>query len=183
MTTKDSLDVCKAMLQTGLVQYGETAIDLSIEAVWAVVPEYYKWSPYHTDATRTVIKGEPGKVGELVRIDGHVGDSKPVYAETVRIRELEMIEGLYRVAGIAWKVYDEDFFSYSLFSDLALREFNGRTLLFRALYWQYSPNSSGFLSIRQELLEGRDSLVGETVKMRDQIVAYVRQRGSTAVRA
>jgi len=54
---------------------------------------------------RTTLKGKPGQVGEIVRITG----KQTLYAETLRIHDLHAIEGLFRAASIAFKVYDEPF--------------------------------------------------------------------------
>jgi hypothetical protein len=175
MNREKSLDKYKAMLEMGVVVlYGETVIDMPIEEVWAVIPEYYKWSPGHAEGTRTTLKGKPGEVGEIIKITG----KQTLYAETLRIYDLHAIEGFFRAASIAFKVYDEPF-SFCIFSDMTVREFDGKTSLWHGLYIQYLSTNEEFVNARKELAEGRDILAPDVTLMNGQIADYIRKRRSS----
>jgi len=162
----------KAMLQTGVACHGEILIERRIEDVWRVIPEYYKWVPEHRLGSRRTIKGEPGRVGEVVEIL-KAGAEQPVYAETIRIRPLEIIEGTYKSANIVWKVYDRDV-SFSRFSDFGVREYCGKTIFCRSMFDQWIPSSEQFVRSRRDLAEGRDSLANAMPMLRDLIEEYLR---------
>jgi hypothetical protein len=139
----------KSMLQTGVVTYRETVIDRSIEEVWAVLPEYYKWSTNHENSKRRHIAGERGKVGEIVEITLRSAKDHPIYAETVRIRSPLSINGLPKAGNMAWKVYDKDV-CFSRFSDFGVWEYDGKTVFSHSVYEEISPESDESLVVHAD---------------------------------
>lgn len=145
------------MLRTGVVYYGEIIIDYPFEDVWAVLPEYHKWSETHVASRRTAISGPQGEVGELVEIVKPGADA-PIYAETVRIRPPRPDTGRPRAANVVFKVYDQAL-SFSKFSDFGAREHAGRTILCRGLYLEISPSSDQFSKARRDQAAGKEDEV------------------------
>lgn len=171
---------CREMLQTGLAVFGEVVIERPIEEVWAAVSAYYRWSPAHALGGRKTIKGEAGKAGEVVEIL-KAGAAEPVYAQTVRIRPPQTIYGAHKVGNIVFKVYDKDV-SFSRSSDFGVREYNGKTILYRSVYLEEHPQSREFNRIRGEQLSGAQDHLPMT-EMREQIEEYLRNSGALKTHA
>jgi hypothetical protein len=167
----------KAMLQTGTVNYGEIVIDRPIDEVWSTLPVFYRWNPVHSNGTRKTIRGEAGKAGEVVEIV-KAGTTEAIYTETVRIQPPRTIDGAHRSGHIVWKVYDREG-CFSRYSDFGVREYQGKTIFFRAMYGEHDPAGPTYRKIRSEQEQGvPDQLDADVIDMRTRMLEYLKQRES-----
>lgn len=164
----------KAMLQTGTVNYGETVIDRPIDEVWPTLPVFYRWNPVHSEGSRKTIRGEVGKVGEVVEIM-KAGATEAVYTETVRIQPPRTIDGSHRSGHIVWKVYDKEG-CFSRYSDFGVREYKGKTIFYRAMYGEHDPSGETYRKIRSDQEQGvPDRLDTDVIEMRTRMLDYLKQ--------
>lgn len=159
----------KAMLRTGVASYCEIVIDRPVESVWEALSRYYEWNQAHEMSDRTTLRGEPGQVGELVQIMLKSSPGGVLYAETVRIRPLQVIAGLYRAGNRVWKVYDEAI-SFSRFSDMGVKELTGRTIFQWSVYEEFPASD------HKPLVVGRDRGNEEMVAMKQRLEDYIAAR-------
>lgn len=155
----------KAMLQTGVVQYGEVLIAHPIEKVWDAMVRYHEWVPAHSMGRRVTIRGESGKVGEVVEVL-KAGAADSVFVETVRIRPPQAVAGSRRTGNIVWKVYDAEV-TFSRFSDFGVWEEAGQSVFCRSVYTELPATSEELDRIRRDQAQGKpDELALEDIRVR-----------------
>ena len=155
-------------METGVVYYDELVIDRPVQEVFPALLHFSIWNPEHATAKHTLLKGKPGEVGEVFEVLKAYEGAKPYIAETVRIRPLTKISGPHLVGNVVWKVYPKEGCAGYSFVDFGVREFNGKTLIYKSYYAQSPWTDAELTKIRQMQMQEKENwLRKSSIKLKE----------------